>query len=77
MLLDYLNLDETAAEPLYQQLYRFFCSAITHGQITAGENLRSIRRLAEDLNVSRTTVETAYQQLCVEGYLESRPQRGH
>ena len=77
MLLDYLNLDETAAEPLYQQLYRFFCSAITHGQITAGEHLPSIRRLAEDLNVSRTTVETAYQQLCVEGYLESRPQRGY
>ena len=77
MLLDYLNLDETTDQPLYQQLYRFFCDAIAGGQITAGEHLPSIRRLAEDLNVSRTTVETAYQQLCVEGYMESRPQRGY
>lgn len=77
MLLDYLNLNEAGEEPLYQQLYRFFCDAIAHGQIAAGEHLPSIRRLAEDLNVSRTTVETAYQQLCVEGYVESRPQRGY
>lgn len=77
MLLDYLNLDETSDEPLYQQLYRFFCDAITGGRIAAGEHLPSIRRLAEDLRVSRTTVETAYQQLCVEGYIESRPQRGY
>ena len=77
MLLDYLNLNESSEEPLYQQLYRFFCDAISNGQIAAGEHLPSIRRLAEDLNVSRTTVETAYQQLCVEGYMESRPQRGY
>lgn len=77
MLLDYLNLNESDEEPLYHQLYRFFCDAITHGQILAGEHLPSIRRLSEDLNVSRTTVETAYQQLCVEGYVESRPQRGY
>ena len=37
----------------------------------------SIRRLPEELGVSRTTVEAAYQQLCVEGYLKSRPQRGY
>ena len=37
----------------------------------------SIRRFCEDLGVSRTTVEAAYQQLCVEGYLKSESKKGY
>ena len=36
-----------------------------------------MRFTSEELGVSRTTVEQAYQQLCVEGYLASRPQSGY
>ena len=38
--------------------------------------LPSHRNLAMQLNVSRITVESAYQQLLAEGYVESKPKRG-
>ena len=63
--------------PLYQQLYQAIREAIESGALASGTRMPSIRRLPEELGVSRTTVEAAYQQLCVEGYLKSRPQRGY
>lgn len=77
MLLDFLRLDRTASTPLYLQLYQILREAVEQGHIFAGERLPSVRRLAQDLEISRTTVEAAYQQLCVEGYLGSRPQSGY
>ena len=38
--------------------------------------LPSHRNLASQLNISRITVESAYQQLLAEGYAESKPKRG-
>ncbi len=37
----------------------------------------SLRRLSTELGISITTVEQAYAQLLVEGYLESRPKSGY
>nr|MBU6863907.1 winged helix-turn-helix domain-containing protein [Streptococcus oralis] len=44
--------------------------------LCAGTRLPSHRNLAMQLNVSRITVESAYQQLLAEGYVESKPKRG-
>lgn len=77
MLYDYFILDHRSSEPLYVQLYDKMKVAVEKGHLAAGEKLPSIRRLSESLRVSRTTVETAYQQLCVEGYIQSSPQRGY
>lgn len=77
MTYDYLILDASSGTPLYQQLYLTIRSAIEAGHLVKGERLPSIRKLAEDLKLSCTTVENAYQQLCVEGYIQSRPQRGY
>lgn len=77
MTYDYLTLNPDSDIPLYQQLYLAIKSAIEAGHLAKGERLPSIRKLAEDLKLSCTTVEAAYQQLCVEGYLRSRPQRGY
>ena len=41
-----------------------------------GAKLPALRRIARDLNLSITTVEFAYNQLSVEGYIESKPQSG-
>lgn len=70
-------LDMAAEVPLYRQLYDRLREAVGSGGLRVGEKLPSIRRMAEELGVSRTTVEQAYQQLCVEGYLVSRPQSGY
>jgi len=69
-------LDPTNKRPLYEQLYRALKEDILSGVIVGGERLPSKRALAEHLNVSRITVENAYQQLLAEGYLISRPRSG-
>ena len=61
----------------YDYLYRCIKGDIFSGTLAAGEKLPSKRALAENLNVSRITVENAYQQLLTEGYLQSRPRSGY
>ena len=48
-----------------------------NGNIAAEEKLPSARNLAANLNVSRSTVDTAYDQLVAEGYLDARPRQGY
>ena len=49
--------------PLYESLYRHLRQDILEGKLAAGEKLPSKRALAENLKVSRITVENAYGQL--------------
>lgn len=77
MIFDSVQLNRNSDIPLYRQLYEAFRTAVEEGSLPYGEKLPSIRKLSEDLNLSRTTVETAYQQLCVEGYIDSIPQSGY
>lgn len=50
-------------------MYKYIKADIESGKIKGGEKLPSKRRLAEDLGVSVVTVENAYSQLSVEGYI--------
>ena len=77
MAYDYLALDKNSEVPLYRQLYLCIRSAVETGHLQEGDRMPSVRRLAGDLALSCTTVETAYQQLCVEGYLRPSPRRGY
>ncbi len=63
--------------PVYKQLADYFKNEIRLGHLQAKNKLPSIRKLSADLNLSRTTVETAYNILVSEGYLISRPQSGY
>lgn len=62
--------------PLYRQLYGYIVREIAAGALAAGERLPSKRRLAADLQVSVSTVETAYQMLAAEGYVRARAKSG-
>ncbi len=68
--------DDTRKTPYYLQLYAYLKQAILAGEIGAGERLPSLRELARTTGLSLTTVEKAYDQLLVEGYITSRPQAG-
>ena len=72
-----IQLDPDRKMPLYEQICRFLKEEIRKGRIAAGEKLPSSRALAEQLSVSRSTVDLAYGQLVSEGYLESVPCRGY
>lgn len=50
---------------------------ITSGQLVEGDRLTSIRRLSSDFGVSHTTVEQAYLQLSVEGFVINVPRSGY
>lgn len=77
MIYEPISLDSASRVPMYRQLYESIRDRIGAGALEVGEKMPSIRCIAEELGVSRTTVEQAYQQLCVEGYLVSRPQSGY
>lgn len=68
--------ENTNNEPLYLRVYSYYKDLIASGRLPAGAKLPSIRRCAEELEVSRTTVEAAYLQLAAEGYVVSKPQSG-
>ncbi len=77
MLNDYIIIDSKLNKPMYQQIYMSIREAIENGSLKKGSKLPSIRKLSADRGISKTTVTGAYDQLCVEGYIVSYPQRGY
>ncbi len=68
---------EKKQSTLYMELYNHYKELIINGTFPAGTKLPSIRRCAQELSLSKTTVETAYMQLAAEGYVSSKPQSGY
>ena len=62
--------------PLYMQLYKQLKNDI-ETKLKAGTKLPSIRKLSNDYNLSKTTVQSAYNQLYAEGYIESKKNSGY
>ncbi|SEA93980.1 transcriptional regulator, GntR family [Leifsonia sp. 21MFCrub1.1] len=54
------------------RIYRQLRDAVVDGRLRRGEKLPATRELAERLQVSRSTVATAYERLTAEGYLAAR-----
>src|SRR6185312_9742141 len=63
-------------QPLYRQIYVGLRARILSGELDGGKRLPSSRDLADQLNVSRTVVLLAYEQLEAEGYLIGRTGSG-
>lgn len=72
-----LYIKKETGKQLYYQIYEYYRDNILSGQIAEHTPLPSTRQLAEELSVSRTTVDTAYQQLLAEGYIYSVPKSGY
>lgn len=63
--------------PLYESLYRCIRQDILTGKLSPGEKLPSKRTLCANLEVSKITVESAYNQLLSEGYIRSQEKVGY
>lgn len=72
-----LVLNPSQSQRRYLQLYDSICADILQGRMKKGDQLPSIRSAAKQLNVSRTTIENAYQRLLMEGLIVVLPQRGY
>ena len=71
------NMDNRQELPLYDYLYRCIKNDILSGRIGIGEKLPSKRSLAKHLDISVVTVENAYAQLLLEGYITSCEKKGY
>jgi len=70
------GIDEKSKRPYYLQLYDYIKNAVMSGEMAANEKLPSLRNLAKNLNLSVTTIDLAYNQLFVEGYIYSKTRSG-
>lgn len=61
----------------YEELYNLMKEMILSGQLTAGEKAPSIRKAAEIYNLSVTTVQNAYFELCADGYMIAKDKSGY
>lgn len=61
----------------YLRVYNYYKELILSGQLVPDTRLPSIRKGAMQLQMSRTTMETAYMMLAADGYIISRPQSGY
>lgn len=64
-------------KPLYEQICQHIKNEIRCGSLKPGKQMPSSRKLAENLKVSRSTTQLAYELLVSEGYLEVIPKKGH
>jgi 2-aminoadipate transaminase len=71
-----LKFKNASSRPLYSQLLEALESAIERGELTIGTRLPSERALADQLNLSRTTVINAYRELEARGLVHSHVGRG-
>jgi GntR family transcriptional regulator len=65
-----MRLNPASGIPLYVQLVEQVKHAIETGAIRAGEQLPSVRQMAEDLVINPNTVARAYRDLEQEGIIE-------
>lgn len=72
-----IELNTSLKKPLYEQIYEYIKSEIQKGILPFDEKLPSTRALANHLQVSRSTIDLAYEQLLSEGYIESIPCKGY
>ena len=71
------ELKKSPGVPLYEALYRCIRADILSGRLAPGEKLPSKRALAQNLEVSKITVEGAYGQLLSEGYIRAQEKIGY
>ena len=71
------DLKKSPGVPLYEALYRCIRGDILSGKLAPGQKLPSKRALAANLEVSKITVEAAYNQLLTEGYIIAQEKVGY
>lgn len=62
--------------PIYQQIRNQIVMGISEGKLMPGEQLPTVRRLAEEIGINAMTVNKAYQLLKQEGYISTDRRNG-
>ena len=71
-----VHLDYRDARPIYVQIIDGFKEQITAGILRSGDKLPSVRELAGALTINPNTIQRAYRQLEMEGWIATVPGKG-
>jgi DNA-binding transcriptional regulator YhcF (GntR family) len=71
-----LAVDRDSGVPVGTQLTWRICSAIEHGELSAGDRLPSLREAADEADVNVNTVRAAYAKLETAGIVKTEQGRG-
>lgn len=71
-----VHLDYRDSRPIYSQIYEGFRSQIRAGILQQGDKLPSVRELATELAINPNTIQRAYRELEMQGYIASVPGKG-
>jgi len=75
-LLAGFTVERNSKVPIYRQLEASLRRLILQGSLVPGQKLPSTRDLSQELDVSRITVKSVYEQLIAEGYAQARTGAG-
>jgi len=64
-------ISNASPDPIYEQIVRQVKSQIIGGELEEGEALPSIRKLAQELQISVITTKRAYDELEREGFIDT------
>ena len=71
-----VNLDYRDARPIYAQIIDGFRDQILSGVLTNGDKLPSVRELALQLAINPNTIQRAYRELEMQGWIATVPGKG-
>ena len=71
-----VHLDYRDARPIYTQIVDGFREQIVTGILCTGEKLPSVRELATQLAINPNTIQRAYRQLELEGWIVTAAGKG-
>lgn len=71
-----LIISNASSKPIYEQITGQIKAMILSGELTEGEQLPSIRALANSLRVSAITTKRAYADLEADGFIETVQGKG-
>lgn len=71
-----IAIDDSSDIPIYQQLRNQIVLGISDDRLKPGEQLPTVRALAEEIGINAMTVQRAYQVLKQEGYIVTDRRNG-
>lgn len=72
-----IQINNSSADPIYLQIKNQIKAQIISGSLKTGEQLPSIRFMAKELRVSMITVKRAFDELELDGFINSVQGKGN
>lgn len=72
----FINLDPSSTTPMFQQIHDRIIEGIARGEISHGDKLDPVRRVAAEFGINPATVQKAYDLLRTDGVVVTEKRSG-